>query len=164
MKTLKLGRCVRQLQERKDKEEHPIATHTMSSRLVSRSCQRVKRGSVPRSDVSGSMLPHGLEPARLLCPWDSPGKNTGVGAVSFSRGIFLTQGSNLGLLHCRQILYCPGHQGSPQNHEAFRKQEETDNLLYSPGSHTQHPAVTCDGREHPGRGHVSTYRLLSSGH
>ena len=38
------------------------------------------------------------------CPWDSPGKNTGVGCHSLLQGVFLTQGSNLGLLHCRQIL------------------------------------------------------------
>ena len=45
---------------------------------------------------------------------DSPGKNTGVGFHVLLQGIFPTQGSNLGLLHCRQILYCPSHQGSPQ--------------------------------------------------
>ena len=42
---------------------------------------------------------------RLLCLWDSPGKNTGVGSHSLLQGIFLTQGLNLGLLHGRQILY-----------------------------------------------------------
>ena len=31
------------------------------------------------SVVSDSSRPHGLQPTRLLCPWDSPGKNTGVG-------------------------------------------------------------------------------------
>ena len=46
-----------------------------------------------------TLRPHGLEPARLLCPWDSPGKNTGVGCHSFLQEIFPTQGSNLGLLH-----------------------------------------------------------------
>ena len=35
---------------------------------------------------------------RLLCPWDSPGKNTGVGCHSLHQGIFPTQGSNLSLL------------------------------------------------------------------
>ena len=35
--------------------------------------------------------------------WDSPGKNTGVGCHSLLQGIFLTQGSNLGLPHCRKI-------------------------------------------------------------
>ena len=41
---------------------------------------------------------------RFLCPWDSPGKNTGVDSHFLLHGIFLTQGLNLGLLHCRQTL------------------------------------------------------------
>ena len=52
---------------------------------------------------------------RLLCPWDSPGKNTGVGCHAVLQGIFPTQGSNpqlLQLLHCRQILYPLSHLGS----------------------------------------------------
>ena len=44
---------------------------------------------------------------------DSPGKNTGVGCHDLLQGIFLTQGSNPGLLHCSQILHCLSHQGSP---------------------------------------------------
>ena len=44
-------------------------------------------------------LPHGLQPSRLLCPWDSPGKCTGVGCHALLQRIFLTQGSNPGLLH-----------------------------------------------------------------
>ena len=48
-----------------------------------------------------------------FCPWDSPGKNTEVSSHSLLQGIFLTQGLNPGLLHCRQILYCLSHQGSP---------------------------------------------------
>ena len=44
---------------------------------------------------------------------DSPGKNTGVGCLSLLQGIFPTQGLNPGLQHCRQILYCLSHQGSP---------------------------------------------------
>ena len=46
-----------------------------------------------------------------LCPWDSPGKYTGGGCHFLLQGIFLTQGSNPGLLHCRQILYCLSHWG-----------------------------------------------------
>ena len=46
-----------------------------------------------------------LEPARLLCPWNSPGISTGMGSCSLLQGIFLTQGLNSSLLHCRQILY-----------------------------------------------------------
>ena len=45
--------------------------------------------------------------------WDSPGKSTGVGCQGLLQGIFLTQGSNLGLLHRKQILYHLSQQGSP---------------------------------------------------
>ena len=45
---------------------------------------------------------------------DSPGKNTGVGCHALLQEIFPTQGSNPGLLHCRQILYQLSHQGSPR--------------------------------------------------
>ena len=41
---------------------------------------------------------------RLLCLWDSPVKNTGVGCHSLLQRIFPTQRSNLGLPHCRRIL------------------------------------------------------------
>ena len=44
---------------------------------------------------------------------DSPDKNTGEGCHAILQGFFLTQGSNPGVLHCRQILYCLSHQGSP---------------------------------------------------
>ena len=47
-----------------------------------------------------------------LCPWESPGKKAGVGCHAPFQGIFPTQGSNLGCLHCRQILYHLSHQGS----------------------------------------------------
>ena len=43
--------------------------------------------------------------SRLLCPWDFPSKNTGVGCHFLLLGIFLTQGLNLGLLYCRRILF-----------------------------------------------------------
>ena len=42
---------------------------------------------------------YGLQPARLLCPWDSPGKNTGVGCPALLQGIFPTQGLNPCLSH-----------------------------------------------------------------
>ena len=43
---------------------------------------------------------------RILCPWDSPGKNTRVGCHALLQGLFLTRALNLGLLCCRWILYC----------------------------------------------------------
>ena len=52
--------------------------------------------------------------ARLLCPWNFPGKNTGVGSRSLLQRIFPIQGSNPGLPNCRQILYCLSHLGSPR--------------------------------------------------
>ena len=56
-----------------------------------------------------SLWPHGL-----YSPWNSPSQNTGVGSLSLLQGIFLTQGSNPGLRHCRQILYQLSHKGSPR--------------------------------------------------
>ena len=64
-------------------------------------CTGRKNESVSCSVVSNSLRPHGLEPTRLLCPWDSPGKTTRVGFYSLLQEIFLTLGSNSGLLHCR---------------------------------------------------------------
>ena len=62
--------------------------------------------------LSNSRQPHGLWPTNLLCPWDSPGKNIGVGCHALIQVIFPTQGSNPGLLPCRWILYCLSHQRS----------------------------------------------------
>ena len=54
-----------------------------------------------------------MEPSRLICPWDFPGKNTGVSCQFLLQGILPTQGLNPSLLHCRRILYRLNHQGSP---------------------------------------------------
>ena len=62
------------------------------------------------SVVSNSLWPHELGPTRILCPWDFPGKNTGVGFHFLLHGIFPTQGSNLSFPHCRQMLYHLSHQ------------------------------------------------------
>ena len=66
-------------------------------------------GSESRSVVSNSLKPH-----QLYSPCNSPGQNTGVGSLSLLQGIFRTQGSNLGLLHCRRILYQLNPRGSPR--------------------------------------------------
>ena len=55
------------------------------------------------SVVSDSLQPHGL--------WNSLGQNIGVGSLSLLQEIFLTKGSNPGLLHCQQIVYQLSHQG-----------------------------------------------------
>ena len=77
--------------------------------------------SVNLSVLSNSLQPHRLQLARLLCLWDSLGKNTGVGCHFLLQGIFLTQGSNLGLMHCRWILYRLSHLESPHTEEQVQK-------------------------------------------
>ena len=55
--------------------------------------------------MSNSLWPQALQTTRLLCPWDFPGKNTGVGCHFLLQGIFQTQGWNSGLLFYRPIIY-----------------------------------------------------------
>ena len=60
--------------------------------------------------------PVDCSPTKLLCPWDSPGKNPGVGCHFLLQGISLTQGWNLCLLyllHCQADSLPPHHLGSP---------------------------------------------------
>ena len=59
-----------------------------------------KSESESQSIMSKSLQPHGL-----YSPWNSPGHHTGVGSLSLLQGIFPTQRSNPGLLHCRHVLY-----------------------------------------------------------
>ena len=65
--------------------------------------------------VSCSTMSDSLQPsASVLCPWNSPGNNTGVGRRSLLHGFFQTQRSNRSLLHCRRLLSDFYHQGSPK--------------------------------------------------
>ena len=57
------------------------------------------------SVMSDCLQTHELCPTRLLCPWDFPGKNTGLGSHALLQGIFPTQGSDPRLLHPRWVLY-----------------------------------------------------------
>ena len=81
----------------------------MVGRFVARRCAYV----CTRAQLCPILLrPHGLQPARVLCPWNFSGKNIGVGVHFLLQGIFPTQGLNLGLLcrwHCRWILYHKCH-------------------------------------------------------
>ena len=77
--------------------------------------------SVRRAAVSDSRWPHRLQPARLLCPWDSPGKHIGASSHSLLQGTFPTQGLNPGLPHCMQILSCLSHHGSPRTWDEVLK-------------------------------------------
>ena len=64
------------------------------------------------SSEGHSVVSNSLRLHRLYSPWNSPGQNTGVGILSLLQVIFLTQGSNPGLPHYRQILYQLSHKGS----------------------------------------------------
>ena len=82
---------------------------TTSGRMVVDDSNHNEDCMLSPSVLSDSWQPHGLWPTRLLRPWDSPGKNTGVGCHFLLQGIFPTQGSNshlLRLLKCRRTFYC----------------------------------------------------------
>ena len=75
-------------------------------------------GLIPSSTISlqsESRSAVTLRSHGLYSPWNSPGQNRV--AFPFSRGIFPTQGSKPGLLHCRWILYQLSHKGSPRKLE-----------------------------------------------
>ena len=65
------------------------------------------------SVMSDSLRPYGLKPIKPLCPWDSPGKNTGLGCHFLLQRIFLTQGLNRCLLHWQADSLPLNHLGSP---------------------------------------------------
>ena len=69
-------------------------------------------------------------PARLLCPWNSPSKNTAVGSQYLLQGIFPTQGLNPGLPHFRQILYHLNQQQSPKVALGFLKKNPPNPLSF----------------------------------
>ena len=81
------------------------------------------------SIVSDSLRPHGLQPVRILRPLHFPGKYNGVGCHFLLQEIFLTQGLNLGLPHCRQTLYHLSHQESPFPSNFFKWQLQHNVIL-----------------------------------
>ena len=88
--------------------KHPTVQRTAST-PISELCLCV----LNRSVVSNSLQHYGLWPARLLCPENFPGKNTGVGCHALLQGIFLTQESNPHLLHWQADALPLSHQRSP---------------------------------------------------
>ena len=87
---------------------HILTVQTRKLRTREVVCFVWERESESRSVVSDSLRPQGQ-----YSPLNSPDQNTGVSGLSLPQGIVPTQGSNQGLLHCRQILYQLSHQGSP---------------------------------------------------
>ena len=66
------------------------------------------------SVASGSLQHHGLQPARLLCPWGFPRQEYWSGLPCPPPGDLPNPGIKPGLPHCRQILYHLRHQESPR--------------------------------------------------
>ena len=71
------------------------------------------------SAMSDSVWPHGLQPARLPCPWNLPDKNAGVGCHFLLQGSFLTQGLNLCLLHRQPASLPLSHLQSPSSYHTI---------------------------------------------
>ena len=88
--------------------------------------------AIPLSNESRLVVSNSLQPHGLYGPWNSPGQNTGVGSLSLLQEIFPTQGSNPGLLHCKQILYQLSHQGSPVWHIASTMKILAMTIIISP--------------------------------
>ena len=83
----------------------------IAGRVFTVSATRGAQGSL-HSVRDAVAVSHGLQPTRLLCPWDSPGRNTGVGCHVL-QGNLPSPGIKPGLLHCRWILYQLNYQGNP---------------------------------------------------
>ena len=86
---------------------------------------RVHMRLLRRSGASSSLRPHGLQPARPLRPWESPGKTTGAGGHALLQGILPTQGSNPHLLHWQLDSLPLSHRGSSMECASARKENET---------------------------------------
>ena len=106
------------------------------------------------SVVFHSSWPHGQsQPARLLCPWDSPGKNTGVGCHALLQGIFPTQGLNLhllGFLHWQVDSLSLSHLGSPVFFLSvqFSRSVVSDSLWPHESQHARPPCPSPTPRVH----------------
>ena len=97
--------------------KEPNVTEQLNNKVIKGSIKGPESESVSPSVVSDSLRSHRLQLFRLLCPRNSPGKNTGVGCHFLLQGIFLTQGSSLDLLLCRQIFYHQSHQRHFKGHK-----------------------------------------------
>ena len=73
---------------------------------------------------------YGPQPARLLCPWDSPGMNTRVGYHALLKGIFSTQESNPHLLHWQASSLPLASPGKPSSDNKFSQTYAYDCELY----------------------------------
>ena len=122
--------------------------------------------------VSCLVVSDSLWPIRLLCPWNSPGKNTGVDCHFLLQGIFPTQGLNLGLPHCKETLYQLSHQGRPLitwemeiKTGASQVAQVVKNTPASPGNLREVDSIPGSGRSPGGgSGNPLQYSCLGKSH
>ena len=88
------------------------------------------RAAVHMAANSWTQLSNWTELTRLYNPWNSLGQNTGMGSLSLLQGIFPTQKSNWGLLHCRRILYQLSYQlDHPLDHQKHNRKTSISALV-----------------------------------
>ena len=100
-------------------------------------------GKVLVTQLCVTLQTHGLQPARLLCPWDYLGKNTGVGYHFLLQGIFPTQGSNSGLPALQEDSLLSEVQGKPNNKAILLLFTHPTPLLLPGKSHGWRSLVGC---------------------
>ena len=131
--------------------EHPHAagedTGAAQHKMQSTQRNAAARPSVLPSSIEcvcmlrvSALQPRALEPTRLLCPWDSPGKNTGVGCHALLQGIFPTQRLNLSVLS----LLHPALAGRFFNHEHHLESPQLQRVF---PSNDQNPTAYCPLQE-----------------
>ena len=76
------------------------------------------------------LWPLGLQPTRLFCSWDFPGKNTGMGCHFLFQKIVLNQGSILGLQHQQADSLPLSHKGSPRYIDKYFERESYKCIIY----------------------------------
>ena len=117
---------------------------------------------VPSHSVVSHSETQGLEPGGLLCPWDFPGKNTGVGCHFLLQGIFPTQGSNPNLLHW-QVDYLPlSHRRSPSAYTLHDFNSTMTVPLDHTGSKKELKMQVLASTQKRGRRWSSSFPILSS--
>ena len=92
---------------------NPVSAHRAAALICCCLAKPVSWFSFPSPLAVKCGTPQTVEPIRPLCPWNSPGQNTGVGSHALLQGIFPTQALNPGLPHGRQTLYRLSHQVCP---------------------------------------------------
>jgi len=102
--------------------------------MVNHSSILITRTSLSESQsvMSDYLQLNGLQPTKLLCPWEIPSKYTRVGCHALFQGIFPTQGLNLGLLHTGRFFTMWPTRKAPKPHKQYEKAKGYDTRRGAP--------------------------------